>query len=526
MNCPTCNYVLWNLPGRTCPECGTPFAPSQFKFVINSVRFCCPHCAQEYYGTGEDGHLEPRAFDCVRCHRHIDMDQMVLLPADGVPEAQTKADSVPWIDPNRRGFFGRLFGTLGMAIARPGRLALALPQPDRAPAALRFASIVLSVYALLGVGFFLVIMVAAIAGRLGPAMSIIAALLAIAVFPFVMALVVIFWALCSHAILRISGPLELGFSRTLLCLCYSSSTAFLVAIPCVSMYLVPFFWIWWSVSAAIMIALAHRVSGLRAALAAIIPPVVVLAVSIVAGYFFIVVPIRGFIATASAAMQSGQALQAQSKTKAVAVGLLAYQAANQAPPAHALDLILQSHLSYTEFFVSGFPFANQDRFVAGTDIVLSNALRPTQRTAAVRSAAALLPAGVVAHRLGDMVFTYHGIDLSRAASADPSLWVVICAPLGTSPAPTPFGAPPNTPQGIDVAALDGAVQAFTTATFPAALAAQNALRKSAGLAPLPDPMTIPAGGFATGASASNPGPLNPGSGEPTPGGDPEDDSGR
>src|SRR5437870_10981399 len=104
MHCKTCDYPLWNLKARQCPECGTPFLPSQFNFVINSVRFCCPHCDQTYYGTGERGHLVPSSFVCVNCARPIAMDEMVLRPAEGVSEQQTQTDRMPWLERAQRGW--------------------------------------------------------------------------------------------------------------------------------------------------------------------------------------------------------------------------------------------------------------------------------------------------------------------------------------------------------------------------------------------------------------------------------------
>ena len=62
MRCQNCNYTLWNLTTRECPECGTPFLPSAQDFQPNSVRFCCPGCDQDYYGTSPRGHLVPSAF--------------------------------------------------------------------------------------------------------------------------------------------------------------------------------------------------------------------------------------------------------------------------------------------------------------------------------------------------------------------------------------------------------------------------------------------------------------------------------
>ena len=88
MRCEHCGYRLWLLLSRRCPECGTEFKPSDFEFVPHAVQFCCPHCNQAYYGTSSQGHLRPIEFDCVSCGRHIHMDEMVMMPTDGVDEEQ------------------------------------------------------------------------------------------------------------------------------------------------------------------------------------------------------------------------------------------------------------------------------------------------------------------------------------------------------------------------------------------------------------------------------------------------------
>ena len=84
MRCRTCDYPLWNLKTRQCPECGSQFSPVEYDFRPNTVRFCCPHCEQAYYGTDSRGHLEPRSFACVTCGEHLSMREMVLLPAEGL----------------------------------------------------------------------------------------------------------------------------------------------------------------------------------------------------------------------------------------------------------------------------------------------------------------------------------------------------------------------------------------------------------------------------------------------------------
>ena len=121
MRCKNCDYALWNLKARQCPECGTPFRPSDYQFVPNSVRFCCPQCNQAYYGTRSNGHLEPAQFDCVSCGAPVHLDSMVLLPAEGVTEERTQADRMPWLEREKRPIKA-WFATVGQALITPPRL--------------------------------------------------------------------------------------------------------------------------------------------------------------------------------------------------------------------------------------------------------------------------------------------------------------------------------------------------------------------------------------------------------------------
>ncbi len=139
MRCKKCDYRLWNLPSRVCPECGQPFRPSEFEFPINSVQFRCPHCNQSYYGTGEKGHLVPIELECVSCHRHIHMDEMVLLPTEGIEEEQTKVDTMPWLERDKRGAVRAWFASVRMALVTPGRLIHTVPESTPVSSAVWFA---------------------------------------------------------------------------------------------------------------------------------------------------------------------------------------------------------------------------------------------------------------------------------------------------------------------------------------------------------------------------------------------------
>ena len=139
MRCKNCDYRLWNLTSRQCPECGTPFLPSEFEFLLNSIQFCCPHCNQSYYGTGEKGHLVPPEFDCVSCRRHIHMDEMIVLPTEGVEEEQTKVDTMPWLERKGKGVLRAWFSTVGKALVAPGRLIGSVPNDSSVGSAVWFA---------------------------------------------------------------------------------------------------------------------------------------------------------------------------------------------------------------------------------------------------------------------------------------------------------------------------------------------------------------------------------------------------
>ncbi|MBT8486072.1 MAG: hypothetical protein KJO43_10865, partial [Phycisphaerae bacterium] len=165
MRCTGCNYPLWNLKARACPECGLAFCPSEHEFLPNSVRFCCPHCDQSYYGTDGRGHLVPSAFACVSCGRDVEMDAMVLRPAEGVAEAQTRVDDHPWLERANRGVMRGWFATIGRAMVAPGRLMRATPAEGSLGSAWWFIIATSIIVFGLGIGipFFVIGLIAAFA---------------------------------------------------------------------------------------------------------------------------------------------------------------------------------------------------------------------------------------------------------------------------------------------------------------------------------------------------------------------------
>jgi hypothetical protein len=159
MRCETCDYPLFDIRERTCPECGTPFRPSQFEFSHCGVRFCCLHCDQQYYGTGHRGHLVPKTFRCIRCNNDVNMNEMVVrVPLHKVLERQRTSGGNVVI-----GLLLILLTTVGLifsmnVVTRPGAQIMSLrdiADPDGAAIALAWVHIV--TYPLVAVGAFLLI---------------------------------------------------------------------------------------------------------------------------------------------------------------------------------------------------------------------------------------------------------------------------------------------------------------------------------------------------------------------------------
>ncbi len=95
MRCLKCDYSLFDIRERICPECGEPFALSSHVFDHCGVRFCCPHCDQQYYGTDLNGHLVPREFQCCRCRNRVSMHEMIVRRPLHVVTHRRYASSFP-----------------------------------------------------------------------------------------------------------------------------------------------------------------------------------------------------------------------------------------------------------------------------------------------------------------------------------------------------------------------------------------------------------------------------------------------
>lgn len=489
MRCKNCDYPLWQIRGRTCPECGVPFRPSDYEFTLNAVKYCCPHCEQEYYGTGPKGELVPRMFECVRCAKTIDMDEMVLLPAEGVREEQTEGHRQPWLERGtRRGFWSAWFGTIGHALVMPGRLMKATPPESPAGKATAFFAITQLAVSIVSVAPFMIFMILPIsmgAGGGSTMSQILDALLGMGIFFGVMAIAWFISLLlttgATHGILLITGGCAHGFKRTYQALCYSSGANAVTSVPCLGAY---FGWIWWLVSACIAVKEGQRVHGGRAALAVLTFPVLSL-VLVIGGYAVLMYSIvsgagglAGMTTTAATAATQGRAAQ---------IALAINQASG--PVAHIGELMSRgsavnaySFMDYTDNTGGGFTTRMSSVPFGHTDLSAYMFSNPAEQRRQEKVAIEMMDPKTLAYRLGDTVFTHRGIDCSKITTGSDAeqLWLVVAWPesWGNSPAPA---------QVIIVGTADGATTSYPPASFDAELATQNALRAKYGLEALPNP---------------------------------------
>ncbi|MBL8746953.1 MAG: YIP1 family protein [Phycisphaerae bacterium] len=438
------------------------------------MRFCCPHCRQPYYGTDSKGHLQPFEFDCVSCSRHISMDEMVLLPAEGWTEEQTRAAEVPWLRRKKIGFFPAWFGTIAMAMTAPSRLIRALPVEGQSRRALWFALLTNFCFLFIGVAMSWVVLAVIgmifasgqpghMTGIAGGAAFMTGFFTLIPLLCFTLALFL--WALAAHLLLRITGPTRYGARRTFDALCYANGANILAAIPCCGPYMQAAAWIWSGVSATLMLRETHRVSAWRAGFAVFLPPVAVLAGSIA---------LVAWLLSSSAGPMHGSWTHLQTNLQAERAGRAVLNWARShdgVPPLHAAELVGAGQLMPSDFAMP--PRSNDpETTINGVDVSLLYALAPADRSAAVDRIVSILPEGVVAHRVGDLVFTWHGMTLPPAGTPDARLWLAVGFSAGRT--------------RLSAVCVDQSIQEFGIADLASRLNDQNQVRAASGLPPLPD----------------------------------------
>ncbi len=474
MRCRGCDYRLWNIASRKCPECGAAFLPSQYEFVPNSVQFCCPHCRQPYYGTGPRGALVPAAFNCVKCNAPIAMDEMVLLPAAGVEEDSTEPRPMPWLDRAKLGRFRAWFQTVKLSLTRPGELIESTPARAGTGDAMRFVAMnsLVSITVMMGL-VFVIPFAFVLFGRPGSMRGAGFGLLA---FPVVVAgatlcqmFMAFVWSWAAHGVLRLTGETASGRARTAQGIYYGSGGNLLTLVPCLGAY---FGWIGWVVSATMMVRRGQRVSGLRAAFATAGPPVValVLFVTVYVGFLFLGISSGRFVTTRPAVvlvpLPSLQAIVDHARSH------------GGKAPRHIAELLWGGTLLPDELVASGLDSDAEQIAIGSTTIGQMQSMPLSQRESVINQFVSSLPSDRKPYRFGDYVFAHEGVVFNGTNS---QMWVIIEWPVG------------QTPTFVRIGRADGSTTALPMQQFLSELIRQNALRTSMGLELIPLPLLSPAG---------------------------------
>jgi len=486
MQCKTCEYPLWNLKARQCPECGSAFLPSQFEFTINSVRFCCPHCNQGYYGTGMSGHLSPSTFECVKCQQVISMDEMVLLPAEGVKEHQTRVELAPWLERKREGRIRSWFKTVWMSLFMPHRLIRGVPVDGGAGQAWWFAAVTASVYSVVSVLPFLLIIGIYTIGtpRTNNPTDILSLAIGMLTFFFSVMIGLLLlaglWGLVAHGVLLVTGGAPRTLGRTYHAVCYSLGASALVMVPCFGLYFFAFApMLWWMVSVIVMLAVGHeKLHTGRSILAGGALPVLIL-----------ILLVGGFVAMMVAGISQVQLAAARANSSATASSqqfhsdLQSWAVTHDgAMPAFGLELIGGDPTRLSDFITEiSFTEASNTN-IGGTTLEGLALLPPGRLRERINAIADQMPDDVIAHRIGDFVFTYHGVTFPPQ---DGALWTVVMTPSGQA-----NFSMPGTTNMARVMQADGGLQSYSSVDLSLAMTRQNELRAAHGLEPLPDLQSI------------------------------------
>jgi hypothetical protein len=149
-------------------------------------------------------------------------------------------------------------------------------------------------------------------------------------------------------------------------------------------------------------------------------------------------------------------------------------------PGHAIELLTRGYLAPGELVIIDPRCPLGAWTIGGATFNSLPDLPAAQLDKIEAKARAWLPDNVIAHRAGDWVFTYHGID---AATADGELWIAV----GSPDPECSFVAGQLTL--FEVVTLDGQVRRMR-GDRSRWMVDQNKVRAAHGLAPLPDLSTI------------------------------------
>lgn len=276
MRCKQCDYRLWNLTSRHCPECSVTYTPSDYHFKRGAVEFCCPHCSKVYYGTNEHGQLEPVDFDCTQCGKHIHMNDMLLRPVNPAEEAFIASKPNPWTVRPRRKNFITLLRTIQMSQYQPHLLMDGTPTKGGSLDALIFASSLVVFICFVGYGLPVMLLSAMLQNDSDKLPFLVQNLLIVLAAIASILSVLFVTSAVTHALLKITGGTRHDLSCTFKALAYAAGPLMWLGFPiCNSVFIfvvVP----WYYIGTSIAVVRMQHVNAGRAMVCLLVVPVIVL----------------------------------------------------------------------------------------------------------------------------------------------------------------------------------------------------------------------------------------------------------
>ena len=419
---------------------------------------------------------------------------MVLLPAEGVEENWTKPDVNPWLERKTRGLFKAWFASVIGSLGRQTTMMKALGDSVRVGEAWKFAMFNLAIILSISVALPGLIVVFfqypwLYSGQAIDALSFYG--FTFVIYALIYVVLIILWAASAHGILRLTKSANYSFGKTLEAILYSSGVMSLAILPYVGVFCIT--WpatIWWVISSVIMVSVGQKAHGGRASLAVITFPAIAYILTIASYVGFTYYMVSQMNTAFSSGMMQGMS---GNSTYALNYDILTFaQNTSNKYPEHSILLVENPNstgitnnnrwITYEDLFVASMTSTMLEDIPVG-DITLADFQTATQaqRKAAVTSVLESMPENVIAHRFGDFIFTYHGLNL---AVANQSLWIVVYLPDPDS------NSAMQAYELIEIGLADGTTYEFTFDQLAAELQFQNKMRANLGLPPLPDLMTV------------------------------------
>ena len=502
MNCRTCNYALWNIAPGPCPECGTSFAPSEFRFLPGAVQFHCPRCKQQYFGTDEAGLLVPPSFICVKCAEPVELDQMSVSPAQGVDERETVGILVPWMQ-NSLGFTSRWSRTLHESLLNPVRLGKGI-QPDDSHRKVWYFAILnclsFTLISYLSHAFLLgVVLSFAAPGGMPPAaaggavlgLGVLFGAAGLVVYP----IYILVWGVCTHLCLKV-GRTKPAFSlkQTYAAICYSSGASVVNIIPCLGLYH-GIGMLWWVVSSIFVLRHAQRVPIHKAVVASLLPPLLIV-ITCFGGYVGVIAyAINSMKSSLAASSVSTGDITDHAQVNQLLTALVTDAERSRKWPNHIAELAFKSGVTSATFTLAGSGTFKDGLPLLDSTLEQAVMLPPTAEKRMQQRLTVLQVPPV--YRFGDYIFCYSGL-APQTRKSQPGVWLLFSFPDSAAARnpfaplyPGGFSPAPAASNVFHVGFADGHVGQFGVSAFQSMLDEQNALRTKLALPLIPAPASLP-----------------------------------